>query len=525
MKRSLLFTMLLLSALVLVARPGVGQPLQGLGPDPGPPFDFHNTLPGRVVVCDDEDEDEDEDVSQCEGSVISMKLMYTGAGCDATSNTQSGLVTCEGNAASLEPVDILVTNENGSKVYADAKDLSLGDVFLVEAALAGDSKLAANSLAVIEYGLETIKFHTSCSKPLDVGDQFGSLQVVELTTPNGTFVLSGDDESGCTLAKATVDPDEQTVLLEGTFCETPSVSGGQPGGAFETLPILDSGPNFILVAVGAVDDLVTCVMEVECPCQDCTMEVAFGHGDDGGPTGPTGPTGPAGPAGPSGPQGATGEAGPAGPQGSTGPQGPAGPAGPQGASGAQGPAGPTGSMGPQGPAGPAGPQGASGAQGPAGPTGPTGPTGPAAEGSCPEGQCVTGIDEEGRLICAPCSSGGGCDVATTSRIGHWCIDNLLHLPSKNFMDASSECHALGRSICPVEALMLCDALGAAVGPNATCQITTDSNTLRMWTGTYDASYGASVFQSIIVFGEDNKAFKANLTEIYPFYCCGLATSP
>jgi hypothetical protein len=139
-------------------------------------------------------------------------------------------------------------------------------------------------------------------------------------------------------------------------------------------------------------------------------------------------------------------------------------------------------------------------------------------GECPEGQCLRGITEDGELICESCD-GAECDVATTTRIGAWCVDNLLRLPSKNFEDASVECHALGKSICPVEALMLCDLLDSQVGDQASCTITTDSNSLVLWTGTYDASYGESVFQSIVTYGPDNKAVQANLTQVFPFYCC------
>ena len=156
--------------------------------------------------------------------------------------------------------------------------------------------------------------------------------------------------------------------------------------------------------------------------------------------------------------------------------------------------------------------------------GPIGPTGPMGSGVCPEGECLQGITEQGELLCVPCD-GSGCDVATTTRIGMWCVDNLIHLPSKNFADASAECHDLGKSICPVEALMLCDVLDDALGTQASCTITTDNNTLRLWTGTYDASYVESVFQSIMVYGEDNKVFQANLSEIYPFYCCETVHNP
>jgi hypothetical protein len=71
--------------------------------------------------------------------------------------------------------------------------------------------------------------------------------------------------------------------------------------------------------------------------------------------------------------------------------------------------------------------------------------------------------------------------------------------------------------------MLCDVLEGAASPqaasNASCINTTDDNVLRLWTQNYDANFGESVFQGIVVYGEDNKAFKASITELYPFYCC------
>jgi hypothetical protein len=153
-------------------------------------------------------------------------------------------------------------------------------------------------------------------------------------------------------------------------------------------------------------------------------------------------------------------------------------------------------------------------------------------GECPEGQCVQGIDENGELICSPCDPSSGCDPATTTRIGQWCVENILrginpeaNDPPKNFVDASRDCHAVGRSICPIDALMLCDVLDDDAGSQASCRITTDSNILRLWTSTYDASYGESVFQSIVVYGQDNKAFKASVTDIFPFYCCESVDNP
>jgi len=122
------------------------------------------------------------------------------------------------------------------------------------------------------------------------------------------------------------------------------------------------------------------------------------------------------------------------------------------------------------------------------------------------------------VICGPCDDGGGCGPGTT-RIGNWCVEDAIR-SSKNFVNAGVDCHEVERTICPVEALMLCDALSDAVDlSSASCTLTTDSNVLRLWTSTYSASFGDSVFQGIVTYGEDNKAFKASINELYPFYCC------
>jgi len=153
--------------------------------------------------------------------------------------------------------------------------------------------------------------------------------------------------------------------------------------------------------------------------------------------------------------------------------------------------------GPPGADGEDGPPGPPGSDGPAGPPGPPGPPG--------------SIDFE-----------SGCSPGTT-RIGHWCLDDLIHLPPSNFLQATTQCHLQGSSICPVEALMLCDVLNPSVlGNQASCVNTTD-NAGRIWTSTYDASYGSSMFQAIVVYdGDTNTAWKASQAELYPFYCCKAA---
>lgn len=122
--------------------------------------------------------------------------------------------------------------------------------------------------------------------------------------------------------------------------------------------------------------------------------------------------------------GAEGPQGEQGIQGETGPLGPPGPAGADGTPGPQGSAGAAGAPGLQGPTGDPGPQGVAGPEGPQGPAGPEGPQGPAGtsiplDQSCPVGLAVTGLDRDGRIICA---SGGitrvseSCDIESPDNL-------------------------------------------------------------------------------------------------------------
>ena len=153
---------------------------------------------------------------------------------------------------------------------------------------------------------------TSCPD-LSVGQHFGSLQVVGMTSTLGGTVTMGGDELECSLAKATVDPTNDEILLEGFFCDDPIVRAGQTGGQFEEMTVLNSGTDFIRFAANDLGQLQTCVVEVECPCETCTMEVAVGN--LGGAQGPPGPPGADGIDGADGAMGPTGETGPPGPPG------------------------------------------------------------------------------------------------------------------------------------------------------------------------------------------------------------------
>lgn len=124
----------------------------------------------------------------------SLNMTYTGDNCSATNNTQEGKVQCDGDPAGFGPVFIVAASKDNladskTKIWFSGGSVGVGDVFVIDATAAGKTKLDADTYVFIYKGpdgdlLQTIKFHTSCSKDLNIGDQFGSL-VLE-----GGFLIS-----------------------------------------------------------------------------------------------------------------------------------------------------------------------------------------------------------------------------------------------------------------------------------------------------------------------------------------------
>ncbi len=145
---------------------------------------------GVVKTCFVPSDGDDDDDDDCYGDVTAMKLEYTGSGCAGLTNLQGGKATCEGGMENAEPISVKVLDDRGREVYADAPVVLLGDVIEATAANAGRDKFGPTTQIRLGDGEESISFHTSCSKPLHVGDQFGSMRLVEISsTGAGTITL------------------------------------------------------------------------------------------------------------------------------------------------------------------------------------------------------------------------------------------------------------------------------------------------------------------------------------------------
>lgn len=128
---------------------------------------------------------------QCAGDqrIAQLTLRYTGDGPDATTHSQeSRRVTVFGDPAEATPVRILVTNKsdpNDSKARIFFDDLVvLGESFTPRASAAGSTRLSRDTrffvYAMDGELLQFVKFRTECTQPLFIGDQFGSLQLLEV---------------------------------------------------------------------------------------------------------------------------------------------------------------------------------------------------------------------------------------------------------------------------------------------------------------------------------------------------------
>lgn len=164
---------------------------------------------------------------QCDGKLINLELRYNGGDCSQTDHSQDPRkVSCDGNAGEAEPVRILVTNKNGNRVYADVESVQLGGIVLASAANAGrghfDAETKVRIFDVDENQLQEVKFHTSCSQPLELGNRFGAVEVFGMeTTRGGSGSLGAEVEYTYTVTNVCTDIFSNVTVIDDVFGEVP----------------------------------------------------------------------------------------------------------------------------------------------------------------------------------------------------------------------------------------------------------------------------------------------------------------
>ncbi|NNF63452.1 MAG: hypothetical protein HKN07_04260 [Acidimicrobiia bacterium] len=166
----------------------------------GTPVDSNGDPTGAPDVVDDDPSHyiatfPPGDVCDTTGKPQILHLVYTGDGDDATSHSQdSGKVSVTGDPMDADPVHIIVTdkedpNDDKAKIFFDDV-VALGDDFNADSMMADKDEFPSATFVFIYDETETtllqsIEFHTSCSQPLNLGDQFGAIQFIGLTDKDG----------------------------------------------------------------------------------------------------------------------------------------------------------------------------------------------------------------------------------------------------------------------------------------------------------------------------------------------------
>lgn len=165
------------------------------------------TTLGGVDVCPDPDEEQDEtqcvnpgaaDGTNCTSRPSEIVFEYTGANCQVPlMNPQGGKATCSGSPNGVQPVSVIYTGKDPSKItVSPASMIDVGDTFRLTAT--GRDDLHSDSTLVIQDALgvvQNLKIHTSCSQTLRLGDVFGALKIVGMTTPTqGSIMLADPNE-------------------------------------------------------------------------------------------------------------------------------------------------------------------------------------------------------------------------------------------------------------------------------------------------------------------------------------------
>ena len=120
------------------------------------------------------------------GKASLLTLAYTGSGPEATSHSQAAsAVSVAGDPAGASPVRIVVSNRDDlshhrARVFFDGT-VAVGETFDVTGAAARKHKVSAKTFVFVfddqDELLQSVEFHTSCSQPLHLGDEFGSIQL------------------------------------------------------------------------------------------------------------------------------------------------------------------------------------------------------------------------------------------------------------------------------------------------------------------------------------------------------------
>ncbi len=122
------------------------------------------------------------------GKPKALTFQYTGEACSASINRQDGKFVCSGLPTSA-PATVKVTKD-ADKIIPSVTSVNIGDFVTI---ITKENRLKAD--LEVNIGGQFLKIHTSCSMPIEVGDQFGSLSLVKYL-PEGAIQSAAAIEQG-----------------------------------------------------------------------------------------------------------------------------------------------------------------------------------------------------------------------------------------------------------------------------------------------------------------------------------------
>jgi hypothetical protein len=206
--------------------------------------------------------------------IKALQLIYTKESCGSSSNTQpSDKWSCADFGVLTDNVYIRVTEKSsptdlGGKIYFQgnvAKDVP----FSATAANANTSEFRSNTFVHIFASmggplLQTIKFHTSCSQPLNAGDQFGSILIFSADTTKGGTIGLGSEVKFIYRVTNTGGATITNIGVSDAF-------GSVPGSPIASIPAGDTVELTRMVTLSSdVVNNVIAFQSVECQDSDTT---------------------------------------------------------------------------------------------------------------------------------------------------------------------------------------------------------------------------------------------------------------
>jgi hypothetical protein len=131
----------------------------------------------------------------CKGKAKRLVFEYTGSDCDPSANDQLGVASCTGDPAGQAPVSAFVF-ENASSVSVIPAGQTLNVGSLVNFSATGSYLPSTLKVKIKKDGstLQTLEIDASCGTPINVGDEFGALKLVEIKSSLGGTVSTPDPD-------------------------------------------------------------------------------------------------------------------------------------------------------------------------------------------------------------------------------------------------------------------------------------------------------------------------------------------